>query len=104
MAVEKYIKDGKVAVLYSPGFGAGWVSWNTEHSEYLAFDKDLVKAVIDGDLSLAAELAESRCDIYTGGARDLKIEWLNPGDMFEIEEYDGNESVHVIGNREYLVA
>jgi len=24
MAVEKLIRDGKVAVLYSPGYGAGW--------------------------------------------------------------------------------
>jgi hypothetical protein len=23
---EKYYKDGNVAVLYSPGFGAGWYS------------------------------------------------------------------------------
>lgn len=104
MTVEKYIKDGKVAVLYSPGFGAGWVSWNDEHAEYLAFDKDLVQAVLDGNLTLAASLAEASAGIYAGGARDLKVEWLNPGDMFEIEEYDGNESIHVIGNRLYMVA
>ena len=27
---EKYIKDGKVAVAYSPGFGAGWSTWNDD--------------------------------------------------------------------------
>ena len=26
--MEKVIRDGKVAVLYSPGYGAGWFSWH----------------------------------------------------------------------------
>ena len=26
--IEKLSQDGKVAVLYSPGFGAGWYTWN----------------------------------------------------------------------------
>ena len=26
--MEKVIRNGQVAVLYSPGFGAGWYSWN----------------------------------------------------------------------------
>ena len=29
---EKYIKDGQVAVAYSPGFGAGWSTWNGTES------------------------------------------------------------------------
>jgi hypothetical protein len=28
--MEKVIRDGKVAVLYSPGYGAGWYSWNRD--------------------------------------------------------------------------
>jgi len=28
--MTKYIRDGKVAVLYSPGFGAGWSTWNDD--------------------------------------------------------------------------
>ena len=29
---EKYYdSDGNVAVLYSPGFGAGWYTWNTDY-------------------------------------------------------------------------
>lgn len=30
--MDKVIKDGKVAVLYSPGFGAGWFTWNNHHN------------------------------------------------------------------------
>lgn len=43
---EKYIReDGKIAALYSPGFGAGWYSWNTQH-EGLVFDAEIVRAVM----------------------------------------------------------
>ena len=26
--MQKVIRDGKVAVLYSPGYGAGWYTWS----------------------------------------------------------------------------
>ena len=26
--MEKVIENGQVAVIYSPGFGAGWYTWN----------------------------------------------------------------------------
>ena len=26
--IEKVVRDGKVAVLVSPGYGAGWSTWN----------------------------------------------------------------------------
>lgn len=34
--MEKYEKDGKIAVLVSSGFGAGWSSWNGSHAKQLA--------------------------------------------------------------------
>ncbi len=45
--MEKVIRDGKVAILYSPGFGAGWYSWNTDHKE-LIFHPKLVELVETG--------------------------------------------------------
>ncbi len=103
--VEKFIKDGKIAVLYSPGYGAGWYTWNEGYGDVLVFDKDIVAAVLEGDNTKAEQIAEEKCpDAYLGGAHSLKIMWLNPGDEFEITEYDGSESVHVIGSRNYLIA
>lgn len=104
--VKKLERDGMVAVLYSPDFGGGWVSWNnTEHAETLAFDAEIVQAVLDGDNDEAAVIAARKCPgIYTGGSRDLKVKWLPKGTQFEINEYDGNESIHVIGSKKYLVA
>lgn len=101
--MKKIEKDGNVAVLYSPGYGAGWSTWNSEHAESLCMDADIVQAVLDGDTAKAAKIAtEKHPCIYTGGAEDLKVQWVKKGMEFEIDEYDGNESVHVIGYREYL--
>lgn len=94
--MEKVIRNGKVAVLVSPGFGAGWYSWNTKHQELL-FNPKLVEIVeqkrtneIDEDWvkeNLGIE------HVYCGGANDLEIRWLPIGTAFEIDEYDGSESL-----------
>lgn len=104
--MNKIERDGMVAVLYSPGFGAGWNTWNkTEHRETLCMDSDIVQAVLDGDTSKAAEIAKQKCgNIFISGASQLEVEWVKKGSLFEIEEYDGSESIHIIGERDYLKA
>ena len=44
--MNKLIVDGKVAVLISPGFGAGWYTWNYDYPEIL-FDPAIVKLVME---------------------------------------------------------
>lgn len=103
--MEKIERDGMVAVLVSPGFGAGWSTWNSEHRETLCMDAEIARAVLDGDIDKAVAVAKQKCgDFYEGGARDLRVEWVKKGSAFEIDEYDGSESLHVIGCHEYLVA
>lgn len=93
----KVIRDGEVAVLYSPGFGAGWSTWNNEHAEFLLFDEQLVAMV---ERQAAVEEVDEflantgLTDVYTGGWRDIEIEWLPVGTEFYIHEYDGSETVH----------
>ncbi len=97
--MEKVIKNGKIAVLVSGGFGAGWYSWNSNHKELL-FHPKLVALVEAGRQSeitedwLEKELGLS--DIYCGGAKDLDIQWLDEGTAFQIEEYDGSESLRTL--------
>lgn len=43
--MEKVIRDGKVAVLYSEGFGAGWSTWNEGMNE-LVFHPKIVNMVL----------------------------------------------------------
>jgi hypothetical protein len=102
--VRKVIRNGKVAVLYSPGFGAGWSTWTDEFEKQLMFLPEVVELVEQkrhGEITkilVAAALGVSVDKApYLGGAKDLKIEWVPEGCRVRIDEYDGSESVVVEG-------
>jgi hypothetical protein len=98
--MDKVIRDGNVAILYSPGFGAGWYTWNREYPECL-YDPDIVAAIESNDRNKAAILAEAKWEnFYTGGAEDLEVEWLPEGTSFSVDEYDGSESIVTTANLE----
>ena len=103
---EKHIVDGKVAVLYSPGFGAGWSTWAYGDTEQaMAMDRDLVLAFLDGGVDALVKItAQKYPDNYTGGAEDVVVAWLPEGTRFEIREYDGSETLHTLDNVPWLVA
>lgn len=85
-----------VAVLYSPGFGAGWSSWaNEDMGEQLAMDKRLVQAALDDVKDIDPLVEEIFGDKYvcTLGWSNIQVEWLPVGVQFQIREYDGAESV-----------
>ena len=43
VVAERVVRDGRVAVLVSPGFGAGWSTWaDRELRERLLFDPEVV--------------------------------------------------------------
>jgi hypothetical protein len=95
--MTKCIRDGKVAVLYSPGYGAGWSTWNDDkYREFLLHDEKLVDLVEFNQQDKIKEYVES---VYPGeyvcvlGAYDLRVEWVSPGTQFRIKEYDGSESI-----------
>jgi len=98
---EKYIKDGQVAVAYSPGFGAGWSTWesNNDLKDTMVFHPDIIKMILDGRQSqidedwLVEHFGSEYERVYTGGAYKLKIEWIKVGTPFRIDEYDGSEHV-----------
>jgi hypothetical protein len=99
--MEKVIRNNEVAVLISHGFGAGWYSWNTEHQELLYHPK-LVEMV---EQNRANEIDEDWVlenlkisDIYCGGASSLQIHWLTVGTAFEVDEYDGAESLRTLAD------
>lgn len=97
---EKYIINGKVAVAYSPGFGAGWSTWNDDElAETLLFHPDIINMVLSNRQSeintdwLVEHFGEEFKDVYRGGASNLSIKWVPVGTQFRIDEYDGSESV-----------
>ena len=97
---RKYVRNGKVAVLISHGFGAGWWTWNHNHIDML-FDPEVVQAVLDSNFKLAETLAKVKWpDAYLGGLDDLTVAWLEPGQRFYVHEYDGSESLALADPRE----
>lgn len=93
--LQKVIRDGKVAVLYSPGYGAGWYTWSG-HQELLFHPKlvEMVEANRQNEITEEWILENiGLADVYTGGASDLQICWLPVGTAFRVDEYDGSESI-----------
>jgi len=101
---RRYDDQGLVAVLISSGFGAGWSTWAHDHErEGLLFDSRLVDYVLAQGSEGLADYAESLgYTSYTGGARDVQIEWLESGTRFYVEEYDGSESIRTFDHLSHV--
>ncbi len=107
--MEKMVKDGKVAVLISPGYGAGWYTWNMhkdEGGEQLLYCPELVTAILTGASGLeVTKLAESlHPDAYHGGVATLRVQWVPVGAKFRVHEYDGFETLEIADEMEWLIA
>lgn len=109
---EKYIKNGKVAVAYSPGYGAGWSTWtfDDELTETLIFHPYIINAILSNKQSeidqdwLVEHFGEEFKNVYCGGASNLSIQWVPVGTQFRIDEYDGSECVIELGNDNIYIA
>lgn len=98
--IEKVIRNGKVAVLVSEAWVAGWYSWNKGYKELL-FHPKLVEMVEQGrNKEITREWVKENLgiDIFAGGAKGLRIHWLPVGTKFYISESDGTESLEIINN------
>lgn len=102
--MEKLIRDGKVAVLVSRGYGAGWYSWIND--ERVLFDPVIAQMVLDEKSSEEIlKCAQKRYpDAYLGGVDGLDVEWIEEGSAFRIDEYDGAESIEFLGNVNWIKA
>ena len=102
---ERVVRDGRVAVLVSPGFGAGWSSWaDAELQERLLFDPEVVAWVEGGKRGPLPNLESKYGVLYDGGAEDLVVEWVPLGVRFRIHEYDGSESIVLESQDQWFVA
>ena len=92
-------------VLISPGFGAGWSTWNDQIPELL-FDPEIVRMVEDGT---SFETIEAYCNAkystgYFGGIADLEVRLVKTGAEFIIHEYDGSETLQLKDEFKWLQA
>lgn len=90
--MEKIVKDGKVAVAVSHGYGAGWSTWNSVDPMDARFNQ----LFIEGKNEEAADLCDELDLGYENGAFNVVIEWVPVGTKFVISEYDGYEELMAI--------
>lgn len=83
-------------VLISPGYGAGWSTWNTKE---LAIDKRVIEAFESGmnedEMSEYLERLGYE-NVYMGGYCNCEIVEVPKGSRFIIREYDGHESILIL--------
>jgi hypothetical protein len=105
--MEKKVVDGKVGILVSPRYGAGWSTWNTTKSgEPLLFDPVVVEMVENKKAGKAIfEYCKNKYpNAYLGGVDGLEVVWIPQGTRFRITEYDGAEELETIESIEWEVA
>lgn len=101
----RVVRDGCVAILYSPGYGAGWYSWHRK--EELLYDPTIVQFVLENRHSDIEDYVMGKYpddDFYLGGSEELVVEWVPIGEKFRIDEYDGAESVVFASRENWLTA
>lgn len=93
--MKKVIRDGKVAVAISRGYGTGWI---TSNSNISPFEPKIIKMIEAGkQYRITEEWCKNNLgldDVCCLGAADLEIEWIPVGVRFSISEYDGSESIY----------
>lgn len=98
--MEKYKnEEGLIGVLVSYGYGAGWSTWNDENKSFLAMDKTLVEMSLrNAPESEVVEYLTPKFDDmpYMGGWQQSEVEWLKEGTTFDIQGYDGAESLRTL--------
>jgi len=105
--MEKVIRDGKVAVLVSRGFGAGWSTWTDETETYLFHPKLVGMVEEKRHNEITSEWMEKELgleDVFVGGVDGLEIEWVPVGTKFVIDEFDGSELLKTIDDFYWNVA
>lgn len=124
--MNKLIRDGKVAVLVSGDYGAGWSTWNHDYPELL-FEPTVAEMVLDFQKASQDVYGDDYKDlydryyqavesyivnnvqidykpVYTGGISGLTVEWVPVGDRFRIREYDGAETLVLESNEQWITA
>ena len=72
--MKKVVQNGRVAVIYSPGFGAGWSTWTGDKN--VCFDPILVEWIENGKNGEPPLDHYGDDAPYAGGLSDAEIAWI----------------------------
>ena len=104
--MDKYVRDGKVAVLIYREYGSGWYS--SHHVKEMLFDPTIVDMILNKNSSVeeirayaVLKYPEAYISTYL---RDLSVDWVNVGEKFVIHEYDGYETILTESKMNWIVA
>jgi hypothetical protein len=127
--MEKLIRDGKVGVLVSPGFGGGFYTWGAPLKAI--FDPTLVEMAdrrwnmryglnengklmdlrvwddpkyIELTKQMIDYVDSTYTEVFSGGVEDLEVVWVPEGSEFIINDYDGSESLQLKDDTKWLTA
>jgi hypothetical protein len=106
--VIKVVDNGRVAVLVSRGFGAGWSTWaDRDLQEHLLFEHNVVNFLQENPEEvdkIKAYMTLTYPDAYLGGLDGLCVHWVPQGEKFRIHEYDGAESLVLMSEEKWVTA
>jgi len=107
--INKLIRDGKVGIIISPSYGGGFYSWGAPLEAI--FDPKLIELVenLNGDENdpIVEEIKiylERTYDDPFADIEDLVVVWIEEGQKFIIDEYDGAESIVFIEDLDVITA
>jgi hypothetical protein len=93
---ENYIRDGKVALLLSDAYGAGWSTDDNNDARDVLRDCRLVEAFLDGGSKAVDAKVREIWPHNPPGYRSphpLRLDWVTEGELFFVNNYDGLEWV-----------
>ena len=98
-------EEGKYGVVISPGFGAGFSTWNDSR---LAYDKRIVGLALQYiNKEITAEELKELIEsygydkVYISSSLNLEVVWVEPYCYFRIKEYDGSESIEFLDEMDF---
>jgi len=101
--MNKVIRDGKVGVLISPGYGSGFSTWG--YPTEAIFNPTLIELVENEKFQEAIDYCEKTWpEEYSGGVSDLVVAWVPEGTKFRIDEYDGSEFIEFLEDVNWITA
>ena len=115
--------DGRVAVLYSPGYGSGWSTHYYKNKHQLIFDSRIILYVLSSQFQSYFDENATREELFRkyhrlmlsvfpdaeeipslDAFKQLSVAYLPLNTMFRINEYDGSESIEEYNPDLYFVA
>jgi len=98
--MDKIVRDEKVAVAVSYGYGAGWSTWNDIDPRDARFNQ----LFLDDNIDEVVRICNEEDLGYAGGASGVSIEWVPVGTKFRIDEYDGSERLVTEDQEPWVIA